>query len=217
MIQAYHFQFRHACETAQARDSTMVATAAQHSAELPFMFYKLFKNESNTGQYMSTAAEVELGAMFATYIRNFAATDNPTGQVPVTGRKVAPPPPASQCGRAMKIECGDVKAANGTAACLVCCGEHAFLLKRSGCTSSDFQTYCSTGPSPSPSPSPSPPAPPAPPTPPPTPPWPKYDRESQHTMILDTADQGGCHAVPQYRAEQCYFWDTVPDEYVPVL
>lgn len=52
----------------------------------------------------------------------------------------------------------------------------------------------------------------------PLPAWPRYDKATQPVMILDTVGQGGgCHAVEQYRSGQCFFWDTVPNEYVPVL
>lgn len=85
----------------------------------------------------------------------------------------------------MEIECGDVKTANGTAACLVCCGEHAFLLKLSGCTTSDFQSYCSARPSPSP-PTPTPPTPsgPSPGPPGPAPPSP-YSSQCKRCVAQD--------------------------------
>ena len=68
------------------------------------------------------------------------------------------PPIGATCLKALNFECQKAKG-EGLAQCLLCAGEHAFILKHEHCTEVDFKAYCGSSPSPTPTPPPPPPPP----------------------------------------------------------
>jgi hypothetical protein len=79
----------------------------------------------------------------------------PPGPPPTPTPTPPGPPIPGACLKALDFECQTAQK-QGFAACLVCAGEHEFILKQAGCTQTNFETYCHAN---TPSPTPPPPAP----------------------------------------------------------